>query len=136
MSMASPLLSSWSMQSGRPASILSVALVSDSAETLDGLERYLREAGFTARGTRSLDQICEMISPLRSVVILFPDEFPAAEVLAALALLKRRRPGARPVLVTKDFRRFATVEGVVVIPKPIWGMTILEAVRSHLERVE
>jgi DNA-binding NtrC family response regulator len=120
----------------RQAGGVSVAVVSDSAETLDGLERYLRDAGIAARGTHSLDQAWEMVTPWRSVVVLFPDEFPTIRVFAALAALKRRRPGALPVIVTKDYRRFATAEGAVVIPKPVWGFTILDAVRTRLELTE
>jgi DNA-binding NtrC family response regulator len=122
--------------SGRPAQPVSVAVVSDNIETLDGLERYLRDAGIAARGTRSLDQAWEMIAPSRSVVVLFPDDFPTIKVFAALATLKRRRPGAAAVLVTKDHRRFASAEGAVVIPKPVWGFTILDAVRTRLEPTE
>jgi hypothetical protein len=66
-------------------------VVSDSAQRLDGLERYLRDEGVATRGTRSLDR-------------------------------------AR--------RRFATVEGVVVIPKPAWGRAILDAVRTTLDPAE
>src|SRR5579871_4319023 len=115
---------------------VSVAVVSDNAETLDGLERYLCDAGIAARGTRSLDQAWEMVTPSRSVVVLFPDDFPTIRVFAALAALRRRRPSALPVIVTKDHRRFASAEGAVVIPKPVWGFAILDAVRTRLELTE
>jgi DNA-binding NtrC family response regulator len=121
---------------GGPARGISVAVVSDNAETLDGLERYLRDAGIAARGTRSLDEAWEMVEPSRSVVVVFPDDFPTIRVFAALAALKRRRPGTLAVLVTKDHRRFASAEGAVVIPKPVWGFTILDAVRTQLELTE
>jgi hypothetical protein len=122
--------------SSRPAQRVSVAVVSDNPETLDGLERYLCDAGFAARGTRSLDRGCEMVAPPRSVLVVFPDDFPVIKVFAALAALKQRCPSAAQVLVTKDFRRFASIEGAVVIPKPVWGWTILDAVRTGLERRE
>jgi DNA-binding NtrC family response regulator len=115
---------------------VSVAVVSDNTDTLDGLERYLCDAGIAARGTRSLDQAWEIVTPSRSVVVLFPDDFPTIKVFAALAALKRRRPGASAVIVTKDYRRFASAEGAVVIPKPVWGFTILDAVRTRLELTE
>jgi DNA-binding NtrC family response regulator len=125
------------MQRGSPEGrCVSVAVVSDNTETLDGLERYLRDAGIAARGTRSLDQAWEMVTPSRSVVVLFPDDFPTIRVFAALAALRRRCPGARAVIVTKDYRRFASAEGAVVIPKPVWGFTILDAVRTRLELTE
>jgi DNA-binding NtrC family response regulator len=120
----------------RQAQGVSVAVVSDNAETLDDLERYLCDAGIAARGTRSLEQACEMVSASRSVVVLFPDDFPTIRVFAALAALRRRRPGAQAVLVTKDHRRFASAEGALVIPKPVWGFTILDAVRTRLELTE
>jgi DNA-binding NtrC family response regulator len=120
----------------REAGGVSVAVVSDNAETLDGLERYLCDAGIAARGTRCLDQAWEMVAPSRSVVVVFPDDFPTIRVFAALAALKRHRPDAMPVIVTKDYRRFASAEGAVVIPKPVWGFTILDAVRARLEPTE
>jgi DNA-binding NtrC family response regulator len=115
---------------------VSVAVVSDNVETLDGLERYLCDAGIAARGTRCLDRAWEMVTPSRSVVVLFPDDFPTIKVFEALAALKRRRPSAHAVLVTKDHRRFASAEGAVVIPKPVWGFTLLDAVRARLEPTE
>jgi hypothetical protein len=122
--------------SSRPAQSVSVAVVSDNAETLDDLVRYFCDVGIAAGGTQSLDQGCDMVAPSRSVLVLFPDDFPAIRVFEALAALKRSRPSTLPVLVTKDFRRFGSVEGAVVIPKPVWGWTILDAVRTGLERTE
>jgi DNA-binding NtrC family response regulator len=124
------------MQSGRLVSGVSVVIISSNAETLDGLERYLGEAGISVRGTRSLDDACEMVAAARSVVLLFPDDFPTAKVLAVLTRLKRQRPGAVPVLVTKDAQRFAAADGAMVIPKPVWGWTLLDTVRRHLELTE
>jgi hypothetical protein len=121
-------------RSSTPAPGVAVAVVSDNAETLDDLVRYLCDVGIGARGTRSLDQGCDMVAASRSVLVIFPDDFPTIKVFAVLSALKERRPSTLPVLVTRDFRRFASIEGAVVIPKPVWGWTILDAVRTGLDR--
>jgi DNA-binding NtrC family response regulator len=121
------------MQGGRAVASVSVVIISSNPETLDGLERYLGDAGISVRGTRSLDEACDMAAIPRSVVLVFPDDFPTPRVLAVLSRLKRHRPGTVPVLVTRDARRFESADGAMVIPKPVWGWTLLDTVRRHLE---
>jgi hypothetical protein len=114
-----------------------VTIVAASAETLDGLQTYLSLAGLGARGTRRLGDFGR--APCTAVV-LFPDEFSVRDVLRELARLRRDHPRVLPLLVTREPQRF--VDGAaskgsgpapIVIPKPAWGWTILDAIRSAIE---
>jgi len=73
-----------------------------------------------------------------SVVVLFPDDFDAASVDSCLRSLEAKQPQTLPVVVTSTPKRFdAFTSGnrsLLVIPKPAWGWTILDAIRGCLER--
>ncbi|HYQ42166.1 MAG TPA: hypothetical protein VER11_09360 [Polyangiaceae bacterium] len=114
-----------------------VTIVAASAETLDGLQTYLSLAGLGARGTRRLGDFGR--APCAAVV-LFPDEFSAKDVLRELGRLRREQPSVLPLLVTREPRRYVdaiAVKGAglapIVIPKPAWGWTILDAIRLAVE---
>jgi hypothetical protein len=58
-------------------------------------------------------------------------------VAAALVELRSQKPRALLVLVTRDSKRFeklAKSDGAaaLVVSKPVWGWTILEAIREQL----
>jgi hypothetical protein len=119
---------------GRQRQPIRVIIVAASAETLDGLRAYLSLAGFDARGTRRLGDVDP--EPC-SAVVLFPDEFSLDDVLAELSRLRRESPKILPLLVTREPERYGEVaqaEGEgrapIVMPKPAWGWTILDAIRS------
>jgi hypothetical protein len=118
---------------------LHVTIVSDNAETLDGLETYLQRAGLTTNGTRRLDKACEMTPPACTVVLLFPDDFRSAAVVTALTKLASQRPEVLRVLVTREPRCYEllpTPTGAItplIVPKPSFGWTILDAIRARLE---
>lgn len=118
---------------------LHVTIVSDNAETLDGLETYLQRAGRTTNGTRRLDRACEMTPPACPVVLLFPDDFRSATVVWALTKRASQRPEVLRVLVTRQPRCYEllpTPKGAItplVVPKPIFGWTLLDAIRARLE---
>ena len=125
---------------------LHVTIVSDNPETLDGLEAYLRRAGVATNGTKHVERLPEMMPAATSVVLLFPDDFQHASVLSALATLRAERPKILPVLVTKEPKRFQLLTqpktrqaGAVVpliVPKPVWGWAVLDAIRTRLEAGE
>ncbi len=118
---------------------LHVTIVSDNPETLDGLESYLRRAGVTTNSTRHIEKCSEMTPPSASVIVLFPDDFRLDAVMSALAGLRDQRPAALPVLVTKEPKRFESVPSSagglspLVVPKPVWGWTILDAIRARFD---
>jgi hypothetical protein len=123
---------------GRRRQSLHVTIVSANPETLDGLQTYLRQAGIHARGTGEIESGAAM-DPGPSAVVFFPDEFPPGNVLREVARLRRERPQVIIVLVTREPKRFtetlATSERAptIVVPKPVWGWAILDAIRGHLE---
>jgi hypothetical protein len=114
-----------------------VAIFSGNPETLDGLQSYLRGAGVAARGTRRLDECSDLTAAPTVAVVLFPDDFPYESVLATVADIAARRPGILQVLVTghpKTFERLVDGrENVVIVPRPVWGWTILDAIRAHVD---
>jgi len=124
------------MRGQRQSPTVSVVVVSDNAETIDGLQRYLRDAGVATRVTRVVERTCELVASARGAVILFPDDFPETKVRAMLAALKRLHPSAVQVLVTSDLQRFAGTRDALILAKPAWGSTILDAIRARLDPAE
>ena len=111
-----------------------VTIVAASAETLDGLQGYLSRAGVGARGTREL--VGADTDPC-SAIIFFPDDFSPRDVLRELRRLRRERPSVVPLVVTGEPDRYAKMSDIdgtawnpVVLLKPAWGWTILEAIRE------
>lgn len=103
-------------------------------ETLDGLEGYLRGAGVVARCTRDLDATAKLASEAGGpvAVVLFPDDFPRDRVVATLNELGKR-PLAKAVLVSsrpRELEKLPSAEGMVIMPRPAWGWTILDAIRA------
>ena len=101
-----------------------VTIVSANDDTLHELVPYLARAGLEARGTKSIG-----IHRTSSVVVFFPDEFPRADLLAEVERLPRH---VVCVIVTKEPAQFAVDDRTVVIPKPAWGWTILDAITDRL----
>ena len=121
----------------RAAGSQHVAIVSANPETLDGLQSYLQSAGVAARGTRRLEDCADLKAPATVAVVLFPDDFASDSVMAAVLDLGARGPGILRLLVTGHPKTFdALVEGrrnVLVVPRPVWGWTILDAIRAHVD---
>jgi hypothetical protein len=120
---------------------LSVTVVASNSGTLEALELYLHGAGVFANGIRLVDRVLEMTPPTSAAVILFPDDFREEDVVKALVALQRERPQVLAVIVTHEPQRFGHVAGTrgsqdlapLVIPKPAWAWTILDAVRARLD---
>lgn len=141
--MASSLLVSWAMSAARPPRArrrerAAAIVVAANPETLDGLEGYLRGAGVVARCTRDLDDCARLASEAggRVAVVLFPDDFRRDRVVTALDELGRTRTLAKAVLVTshpRELEKLPSAEGVVILPRPAWGWTILDAIRAAID---
>jgi len=116
---------------------LHVAVVSKNPETLDGLETYLQRAGVMTSSTRQLERSAQIVSGV-SAVVVFPDDYEWEAVIGALTACMGSNPGALPVVVTNAPQRFDSVVWPddtaipLVVPKPAWGWTILDAIRAHL----
>jgi DNA-binding response OmpR family regulator len=113
-----------------------VVIVSNTPETLEGLQRYLRDAGIAACCVRDVGECLKAAAPSTIAFVLFPDDFPWQKVVVALASFAEEQPQALPVLVTSRPDRFdhLAAPGVLVVPRPVWGWTILDAIRAHREQ--
>lgn len=114
-----------------------VTIVSSNPETLDGLHAYLSAAGVVARCTRELEECRRGADANALAFVVFPDDFRWETVLATVADLTENHPRALPVLVTAQPRRYEELFSggkVLVVPRPVWGWTILDAIRAHLDR--
>ena len=116
--------------------LVHVTIVAAKAETLDGLQGYLSLAGLDAHGTRHLSELGRRPC---SAVIFFPDEFSSTTVLRELVRLRRDHPTVLPLLVTAEPQRYSGIPETagkalrpVVIPKPAWGWTILDAIQRRV----
>lgn len=116
-----------------------VTIVSASPETLDGLQSYLHSAGVAARGTRRLEDCCDLTVSFTVAVVLFPDDFAWESVAATVADIGARGPGILRVLVTGRPKTFEPLVGdranLLIVPRPVWGWTILDAIRAHVDQV-
>jgi len=118
---------------------LHVTVIAESRETTDGLHAYLQGAGVATRTMRALGDAATL-SPATAAVVLFPDEFAVDEVLLRISGLRRARSRLL-VVVTATPQRFRPAldpDGhslpPVVLPKPTFGWSILDAIRDHAGR--
>lgn len=125
------------MTSQKPPRPLHVTVVSDNAETRDGLQAYFDRSGVEAHGTRV---ICAPggIGPTTTAVVLFPDDFDHSGVIALIAELRRTRPRLLLLIITREPHRFEAAVAPtgrsvlpLILPRPSFGWTILDAIRSH-----
>jgi hypothetical protein len=111
-----------------------VAIVSTNPETLDGLQSYLHDAGVAARGTRRIEDCPGIITSATIAVVIFPDDFSLERVRTELRVV---RPSVLRVLVTSRPQTFEPILGsrrsVIVVPRPVWGWKILDAIRAHAD---
>jgi len=116
-----------------------VTIVSDNPETLSGLQTYFDGAGVATHGTRTLGEL-DGVTATTTAVVLFPDDFGDREVLTTIAHLRRTRPRVLLLLVTREPHK---LDGALapdgrslppmVLPKPSFGWTILDAIRMHAD---
>jgi hypothetical protein len=115
-----------------------VTIAADNPETVDGLHAYMRRAGVSAKSTRRLDDLIRL-SEGASAVVLFPDDFPTGAALATARTVLERVPEAVLLLVTSTPLRYTELEPtfrsnrrIVIVPRPAWGWTILDGIKSRL----
>lgn len=114
-----------------------VTVIAESAQTIDGLHAYLDGAGVESRAGRTLSDATKV--PAKSTaLVIFPDEFDVDDVVATLTSLRASRPRLLILIVTGAPQRFRPAlepDGKslppVVLPKPAFGWTILDALRAH-----
>ena len=118
---------------------LHTLVIGRDSTTVAALERYLAGAGVGARTARSMRDAAR-VEPSTVAVVLFPDEFAAPAVLAAVAALRGACPMVLVVLITsapQSFRSASMPDGSstppLVLPKPAFGWAIVDAIREHAE---
>ena len=112
-----------------------VAILAGRRETRDELLAYLYGAGLPAVGS---DGLSGKLAAAVSEIVLFPDDFPVAEIAAAVPRL--RRAPRLVLLVTSEPQRYAELiaphEGTytpLVVAKPAFGWMLVDAIRAHRE---
>ena len=115
-------------------------VIADNRETADGLHEYLNKSGFATRTSRRLHDAGALCADA-SALVLFPDEFDEAEVLALLRTLRSTKPRLLLLLVTGAPQRVRAAcepdphaSRTVVLPKPTFGWNLLDAIRAHITR--
>jgi hypothetical protein len=114
-----------------------VAIVADSQDAIAGLEEYLEGAGVVATTSTSLDDSTKIPSTLRAVV-LFPDGFHSGNATRWIASVRRRGPKLLIIVVTGSPQRIVGAlrpelnrSIPLILQKPVFGWTILDAIRAH-----
>jgi hypothetical protein len=110
-------------------------VVCDDDDTLIRLRNYLVRAGVPTRATRRLADAWQPASG--EAIVLLPDDFDTGEVTDGLSRLFSRPAAPFMVIVTAGPRLFEPLiqslgssDSVVIMPKPVWGWTILELLRG------
>lgn len=113
-------------------------VVCDDDDTLVRMRDYLCRAGVETRATRHLADIWGQLAA--QSVVLWPDDFDTDEVLDALRKLLLNVRSRFVIIITAEPRLFEPLlealedpESVVIMPKPVWGWTILDLLRQRLE---
>jgi hypothetical protein len=112
-------------------------VVADNPETLETLDSYFARVGVASVGTNQLGDVSGVPSSA-SALVLFPDDFPRGNVESFIVALRRSRPQLLVLLVSSAPQVFGAVVGPdghslppVVLPKPAFGWTILDAIRNR-----
>lgn len=123
---------------GRPGILVSV--IASCLETTNGLEKYLCEAGVPSRSMNSLLNLPQ-IPEETTAVVLFPDDFSQPAVVRGIEMLRRERPRLLIVVISSAPQMFQTALAPdgrsalpLVLPKPAFGWSILDAIRAHVPR--
>lgn len=114
-----------------------VTIVADNPQTIEGLYSYFTRVGVTSNVARELDAV-SIVPPAATAVVLFPDDFGPADVEVKLLALRRARPSLLIVLVTGAPQLFGAALAPdgrsvlpLVLPKPAFGWSILDAIRGR-----
>ncbi|HKO92100.1 MAG TPA: hypothetical protein VJU61_13145 [Polyangiaceae bacterium] len=112
-------------------------VVCDDDDTLLRLREYLLRAGVPTRATRQLRDAWK--SSDGEAIVLLPDDFATGEVTDGLSRLLSRTQAPFLIIVTAGPRLFeplieelGNADSVVIIPKPVWGWTILDLLRGWI----
>jgi hypothetical protein len=110
-------------------------VICDDDDIMIRLRDYLGRSGVEARATRQLAEA--WVLPESESLVLFPDDFDAGEVTDGLERLLSRESCPFVIVITMGPRLYEPLieslgnpESVVIMPKPVWGWTILDLLRQ------
>jgi hypothetical protein len=116
---------------------LRVMVIAANRETATGLQQHLRGLGISVKILTSWRNKA-MVPLVTTVLVLFPDEFALDAVVERICTLRARRPWLLIILVTLAAPRYGVATAAdarsvtpVVLPKPSFGWTIVDAIRAH-----
>lgn len=118
---------------------LSIALVTADVAMMAELSRYLQTAGVFVRPVPVVGRTLQ-VPRLDDAIVVFPDEFAASDMVALVTVLSEDQRNPLLVLVTSNLARYARLgvtepqKRVVILPRPAWGWSIVDAVRACVER--
>jgi hypothetical protein len=125
-------------QPSKARAAMHVSIVSNNPETLAGLERYLKSAGVDSHSACAVGDLAAAAPEFTTAVVIFPDDFEAAAMIAFIAGVRRSRPRLLSLIITRDpnpFRPALAPDGrsmpPIVLPRPSFGWDILDAIRAH-----
>lgn len=117
--------------------MLRVMVIAANRDTAAGLQRHLKGVGISSKILLSLNNRA-MVPLVTMVLVLFPDDFELDAVLDRLRALRAHRPWLLIILVTLAPQRFGAATAAngksvvpIVLPKPSFGWTIVDAIRAH-----
>ncbi len=123
-----------------PPAQIRIGIICENEHTADALLDYLGQVGVPAR------RLLELRPPLPhdwaamglQALVIFPDDFAAPFVDRLLAEVTDGTPRILQLIVTRHPQRFTTARGQplpqrCVLPRPIFGWHILDALRESLE---
>jgi hypothetical protein len=110
-------------------------VVCDDDDTLIRLRDYLVRAGVETRATRRLADAWGQ--PSSECIVLLPDDFNAGDVTDGLEQVLSRAPSPFVIIISAGPRLYEPLieslgnrESVLLLPKPVWGWTILDLLRQ------
>jgi hypothetical protein len=102
------------------------------------MHAYFSQTGIAVSSRRTINPLAELPGSL-SAMVVFPDDFPPHEASAYLSMVRSRRSDLTVVIVTKEppvYSAMAATNGhplnAIVLPRPAFGWTILDAIRESL----
>lgn len=117
-------------------------MIAENPQTLANLDAYFKRVGVTSSGSRSLTEK-GAIPSAATALVLFPDDYASGDVETFVIALRRTRPKLFVVLVTSAPQNFGLAtqrdERTVpplVLPRPAFGWTILDAIRGADNRAK
>lgn len=121
-----------------PKTVPHVAIVSGEPDTVRGLRAYFERAGVPAEPAPVPLRV-EALPERTTTIVMFPDDLDPHEVQESIARVQAARPEVLLIVVTSAPRAFersgdgSARSEIVVLPRPAFGWTILDAVRARAD---